>query len=86
MLLCRGIPGNQYAQHVGMLFASLTCTINTCECLYHMCILSYITSCIGHVFVITGQPVRTARRYVYVSDMYLYVIVWVYFVYNKWYR
>ena len=25
MLLCRGIPGNQYAQHVGM-FASLTCT------------------------------------------------------------
>ena len=39
-----------------------------------------------YVFVITGQPVRTARRYVYVSDMYLYVIVWVYFVYNKWYR
>ena len=25
MLLCREIPGNQYAQHVGM-FASLTCT------------------------------------------------------------
>ena len=25
ILLCRGIPGNQYAQHVGM-FSSLTCT------------------------------------------------------------
>ena len=25
LLLCRGIPGNQYAQHIGM-FSSLTCT------------------------------------------------------------
>ena len=32
LFLCRGMPGNQYAQHVGT-FSSLTCTVYDCICI-----------------------------------------------------